>query len=519
MQTLAPGASLAQDGSDADSMTVIVSGSCDVVKDPDALGEEDKESYILRTLGPGDYFGHMSILSTKAWGASVVATTNIICFTIKKEDLIEVAGRDFVPDMRSQIPAWVLKRSELNPNQVGVVAVDAPLETAAESGSSTSASLPAAAKTKSGELTLGCLDVVRELGKGSYGVVLMVKDTFTGTLFALKSMKKSVIKEQELELAVLGEKEALCDLRHRNIIKLIKTFASGGSLHMLMEVARGGELLERIRENAAQSRGSRRHVGLPMSHAKYYAASAISALRYIRRKRYIHRDLKPENAMIDEHGILKIVDFGFARQIIKGRAFTICGTQLYISPEMLLGSGYSFSADWWSFGVFLFEMLHGYNPFEDASSTEELIRRILASQFKMPIRKGGAEGSQANDIVNNLLRVDTTARMEFVDGKLQTHAWFSSIDWTKLSMAETKPPWQPNLSSEIDVYNFIDPEPAKEMPSPSWRVRRSGTVDDDKQEWFAEWEAISASEATSGQECPSKRSRSAKKKRKKNRMK
>ena len=343
------------------------------------------------------------------------------------------------------------------------------------------------------------LQVVRILGNGSYGIVRMVRDTSTGELYALKSMKTADVREMELELAIIGEKEALCHLRHPNIIRLFRTFSTPTTIYMLMEIARGGELNCRIQRPAdsfkfKSSRGASRG-GLSMDHARYYAACTASALFYMLRKRYVHRDLKPENAMIDDKGVLKLIDFGFARQIVKGRAFTICGTQLYMSPEMLLGAGYTFSTDWWSFGVFLFELVHGYNPFEDAKSTEELIRRIISARFRFPVRKGGMEGSQANDLISNLMRSDADTRMSFVSNAIKEHAWFSSVNWSRVQMNSVKPCWKPDLSGDVDVMSRDDASDIDSVPfsKGSWtealaisNSRKSAS----SEEWIQEWESI-----------------------------
>lgn len=86
----------------------------------------------------------------------------------------------------------------------------------------------------------------------------------------------------------------------------------------------------------------------------------LAGLKEIHAKKVVHRDVKPENVMIDNQGHIKLIDFGFAKQIDgSGRTYTNCGTLGYTAPEVIQGLGHSFKADIWSFGILIVEMLTG----------------------------------------------------------------------------------------------------------------------------------------------------------------
>jgi protein kinase A len=88
----------------------------------------------------------------------------------------------------------------------------------------------------------------------------------------------------------------------------------------------------------------------------------------------LYRDLKPENILIDGEGHVKLIDFGFAKQlksITKDRAFTQCGTPGYSAPEVTMGHGYNYKVDIWSFGILICEMIGGFTPFRNKESEEE----------------------------------------------------------------------------------------------------------------------------------------------------
>ena len=103
-----------------------------------------------------------------------------------------------------------------------------------------------------------------------------------------------------------------------------------------------------------------------MADSVFYLAEILIALKELHERSIIYRDLKPENILLDRHGHIKLIDFGFSKQMrnVKNeKARTNCGTPAYAAPEVLIGAGYSYKADVWSFGILICEMLGGFTPF------------------------------------------------------------------------------------------------------------------------------------------------------------
>ncbi len=121
----------------------------------------------------------------------------------------------------------------------------------------------------------------------------------------------------------------------------------------------------------------------------FYLTEVALALEYLHARKIVYRDLKPENVMVDSAGHAKLVDFGFAKRLQGDRTATVCGTPGYLAPEQLDGMGmeqrlrspaveYGVEVDLWAFGILVFELLAGYNPFAGESPAESYENTRLA---------------------------------------------------------------------------------------------------------------------------------------------
>ena len=101
---------------------------------------------------------------------------------------------------------------------------------------------------------------------------------------------------------------------------------------------------------------------LSVSESRFYTACLVLILEHLHENKVVYRDLKPENVVIDTDGYPKLIDFGTTK-ILKGRTYTTIGTPYYMAPEVIVGAGHSFEADWWSLGVMVYEFVFGTVPF------------------------------------------------------------------------------------------------------------------------------------------------------------
>lgn len=197
---------------------------------------------------------------------------------------------------------------------------------------------------------------------------------------------------------------------------------------------------------------------------KFYLAELALALDHLHGLGIIYRDLKPENILLDEEGHIKITDFGLSKEAIDHdkRAYSFCGTIEYMAPEVVNRRGHTQSADWWSFGVLMFEMLTGSLPFQ-GKDRKETMALILKAKLGMP----QFLSVEAQSLLRALFKRNPCNRLGAgIDGveEIKRHPFFVTIDWNKLYRKEIKPPFKPAVGRPEDTFHF-DPEFTARTPT------------------------------------------------------
>lgn len=292
------------------------------------------------------------------------------------------------------------------------------------------------------------------LGKGSFGKVLLAELKGKDRYFAIKYLKKDVVLiDDDVECTMVEKRVLALAWENPFLTHLICTFQTKDHLFFVMEFLNGGDLMFHIQDKGR----------FELYRATFYAAEIICGLQFLHSKGIIYRDLKLDNVMLDKDGHIKIADFGMCKENIFGenRASTFCGTPDYIAPEILQGLKYSFSVDWWSFGVLLYEMLIGQSPFH-GDDEDELFESIRVDTPHYPrwITK------ESKDIMEKLFVRDPAKRLG-VTGNIRLHPFFKTINWNLLEKRKVEPPFKPKVKSPSDYSNF-DPEFLNEKPQLSF---------------------------------------------------
>lgn len=282
-------------------------------------------------------------------------------------------------------------------------------------------------------------EVLRKLGSGSFGEVMLIKKKESGHQYALKSVVLEEDKER-LDDSLL-EIDLLKIMDHPYVMKMYDDFRIDKKVFLVLEYANGGDMFDLLVV----------HQCLSEMDAKFYLAEVWSALHYLHGLGIVYRDLKPENILLN-NGHAVLTDFGLStvnqsnhdhtvlNEYLKtdcGRRYTLVGTFDYSAPEIILKLGHNKLSDWWSFGMLMYEMLTCDLPFtlDSRKEAKNFIKNLVFKKLK-PLSYLSYD---ANHLMSRLLQRIPEKRIE--GNQIKEHPFFAGIDFTKLENGEIPPPF------------------------------------------------------------------------------
>ncbi|XP_008197147.1 cGMP-dependent protein kinase, isozyme 2 forms cD4/T1/T3A/T3B isoform X4 [Tribolium castaneum] len=409
-------------GARGDTFFIISKGTVKVTK---KVPDSNEEKYI-RTLGKGDFFGEKALQGDDLRTANIIVDNpeGVYCLVIDRETFNQLISN--LDEIRTKYKDEGVDRRRENEEFEHVQLTD--------------------------------LKKLTTLGVGGFGRVELVQiQGDSNRSFALKQMKKAQIVETRQQQHIMSEKEIMGEANCDFIVKLFKTFKDRKYLYMLMESCLGGELWTVLRDKGHFDDATTR----------FYTACVVEAFDYLHSRNIIYRDLKPENLLLDNQGYVKLVDFGFAKKLHSGRkTWTFCGTPEYVAPEVILNKGHDISADYWSLGVLMFELLTGTPPFTGADPMKTyniILKGIDAIDFPRNITRN------AMALIKKLCRDNPAERLGYQKGgisEIQKHKWFDGFNWEGLVNRTLTPPILPQVKHVTDTSNFDDYPPDTDTPPP-----------------------------------------------------
>ncbi|XP_031426573.1 cGMP-dependent protein kinase 2 [Clupea harengus] len=437
-----------REGEEGNTFYIISKGKVKVTQST----EDHAEPQVINTLQRGDYFGEKALISDDVRSANIIADEDgVECLVIDRETFNQTVGT--FSELQKYLQGYVetLDRDDKkrHAKKLSSTLPSPPLSPGLIELTETETNPGSAPR-------LSSLEVITTLGVGGFGRVELVKVKNEEVTFALKRIKKAHVVENKQEEHIHSERRILTEADSPFIIKLHRTYRDNKYVYMLLEACLGGEIWSLLRD-----RGS-----FDEHTARFCVGCVTEAFDYLHHKGIIYRDLKPENLMLDADGYIKLVDFGFAKKMKCGqKTWTFCGTPEYVAPEIILNKGHSFSVDFWSLGILVFEILTGSPPF---SGTDQMItytfilRGIESLDFPKRITKRPA------DLIRKLCRQNPSERLGNLKNgitDIKKHRWFSGFSWSGLKNRTLKSPLKRELTGTTD-HSYFDTYPPDEDTPP-----------------------------------------------------
>ena len=246
--------------------------------------------------------------------------------------------------------------------------------------------------------------IVKVLDKGSFGKVFLVENKFNGKYYAMKRIRKDVLIEKKQIENTKNEKKILLNLEHPFLLGMSYVIQNDLRIYFFLDYIEGGNLYQNLFKVKR----------FPEQTVKFFASQLVLAFGLLHDEMIVHRDLKPENVLLGSDGYIKLADFGLAKSLNKHKPLTysFCGTTEYLAPEIIKDEGHSFTVDWWTLGILIYELRTGRTPFlhKNTQQTTKLIKsgKII---FPDPIKHKIDMSEEMKDIIVELLQKDPKKRL------------------------------------------------------------------------------------------------------------
>ena len=255
--------------------------------------------------------------------------------------------------------------------------------------------------------------IIKELGAGSFGHVYLVTHKATKVQYAIKAIDKRNKSNIEEKPYFRREVEVMYKIHHPNVVKLYGHFEDNNYCYFIMEYISKGNVYNLI----SQDKKKRINAQIVASLIK----DVISAVYFLHNMNppIIHRDIKPENVLLAEGMIAKLTDFGWSNYMQEEeQRKTVCGTPIYLAPEIIKEQGHDEHVDIWCIGVLLFELMTGNVPFQ-GNDLETLQNNILKLKISWP----RDINTDVKNLIMKILKLDPNSRLPLSD--MLQHPFFT----------------------------------------------------------------------------------------------
>ena len=300
-------------------------------------------------------------------------------------------------------------------------------------------------------------EIIKVIGRGFIGKILLVKYKKDGKYYAMKMMRKDQIISEELQDNILLEKNILIESQNEFILSLSFFFQTKGRIYFITPFIKGGDLYHKLKKDKF----------LKEDLVKFYSAQIIIALQYLHDLGIAYRDLKPENILLNEDGYIKLCDFGASVKLHgTEKDYNFAGSPEYASPEMINYQGHTVMTDWWSLGILIYEMLYGFTPFFNLDK-DRMYDLIINGSISFPEYYTNNENNEeenqieyniseeAKSLINKLLEKDPGKRLgrEGLE-EIKKEPFFYGIYFDEINKKRYKALFIPDINEKDLTNNF-----------------------------------------------------------------
>lgn len=368
--------SIINQGEEGSKLYIIKHGKVDIYKD----------KIHIKTLDENSYFGERGLFFKEPRSASVIANGFV--------ELLSLENEEFKILLETNLKEFIINRLIIQDIQV----------------------------------SLSDLEVIKIIHESGISRVLLVKNNKTKYIYALKQISKEGILQEKVFESIKTESDLIKKLDHPFILSFVKLLKDSSHVYFLLEYAKGKSLDEVCND-----------IGLlNKQQTQFFTACLMVVIEYLHDKSIIYRDVRPENVIVLENGYIKLLDYSTIKQITD-RTYTIIGNPYYMSPELILGDGYSFEFDFWSIACCAYEFHCGAIPFGDnAENPVQIFNSIINQDLRFP------KFVKDNDFVS-IIRVMLFKNIKkrlYKLSHIKSHPYFSNFNWDGLTDLTFEPSYK-----------------------------------------------------------------------------
>jgi len=380
--------------------------------------QESGEEATVAELEKGAFFGELALQTEEKRAANVYAIGDVKCLSLDRHAFTSLIGKIDEEEQAQEAELQAAKEMVASSQGTTVGGLDKAI--------------------------LQDVRVLKSLGQGGFGDVKLVYfkcAAVDAKPYALKCVQKCRIVQYGQQRHIMDEKNILFMMKSPFVLSLYKTFKDTKQVYLLTDAYLGGDLWRLL-----HARGP-----FPDTVARFYIACVVEAFGYLHARGIVYRDLKPENLMLHTNGYLRLVDLGFAKRVpIGSKTWTFCGTPEYIPPEVIANTGHTLSADYWSLGILVYELVTRKTPFrakDDLTIYENILRGVHSIQFSYRISR------KAEMLIKSLCRQEPAERLGYQKGgiaDIRKHKWFGGFDWEGFQAQRVPAPILPDVKNPMD---------------------------------------------------------------------